>query len=150
MKAEAEPDRHCLMQVVNAFGRGLLEAVDNIISNGFNRSYSGKNATLFGRGVYFARDSGYSARNTYSPPDRDGLKRVFLCRLALGAHVGVAHGYAGQEPPVRDADRLLGVGDLKYDTTSNGSLDASGHPEVMVAWRDYQAYAEYLVTFRMG
>ena len=50
---------------------------------------AGKNATVFGPGVYFARDASYSARDTYSPPDGEGLKRVFLCRLAIGAHVQV-------------------------------------------------------------
>ena len=56
-------------------------------------------------------------------------------------------GYGGPEPPVRDPERILGVGDLKYDTTTNDLYDASGRPEIMVAYRDHQARAEYLVTF---
>ena len=101
-------------------------------------------------GSYFARDSSYSARPTYSPPDANGMKRIFMCRLALGANSAVNKGYTDKEPPVRDDDPLLGVGVLKYDTTSNGQLDAQGVPEVMVAFKDNQAYAEYLVTFRMS
>ena len=59
--------------------------------------------------------------------------------------------YSDKEPPVRDTERLLGVGELKYDSTTNGRerYDAEGAPEIMVAYKDNQAYAEYLVTFRM-
>ena len=124
------------------------EVVENIMAGGFNRSYAGKNATIYGPGSYFARDSSYSARHTYSPPDHQGLKRIFLCRLALGAHVIVNPGYGGKEPPVRDAERLLGVGTLQYDTTSNDKMK-DGIPEIMVAFQDQQAYADYLVTFRL-
>merc|ERR1712226_546153 len=33
--------------------------VPKIIEMGFNRSFCGKNATAFGKGVYFARDASY-------------------------------------------------------------------------------------------
>ena len=95
------------------------------------------------------RDS-YSARETYSPKDALGHKHVFLCRLAVGAHVQVPYGYGTKatetEPPVRDPNRLLGVGKLKYDTTTNGNM-RDGVPEVMVAYKDSRAYPEFLVTF---
>jgi hypothetical protein len=32
---------------------------------GFNRSFAGQNATLFGKGVYFAANASYSADDTY-------------------------------------------------------------------------------------
>ena len=133
-----------------AFHACAAEVVENIISGGFNRSYAGKNATYYGPGCYFARDSSYSARDTYSPPDSSRQKRIFMCRVALGAHMEVQHGYSGKEPPERDDTRLLGVGTLKYDCTTNGRIDASGLPEVIVAFKDNQAYPEYLVTFRWG
>ena len=115
--------------------------MENIISGGFNRSYAGKNATFYGPGCYIARDSSYSARNTYSPPDAQvwacnqspcislhlcvshpplaclrpclsrapsqGIKHIFLCRIALGAHCKVDYGYTGKEPPVRDDTRCV-------------------------------------------
>ena len=81
------------------------EVVDNIIANGLNRSYAGQHATVYGKGVYFARDASYSARETYSPKDDHGLKRVLLCRLALGSHIQVPKGYGNKitelEPPVQ-------------------------------------------------
>ena len=104
---------------------------------------------MYGPGSYFARDTSYSARSTYSPVDQFGLKRIFMCRLAIGAHAAVKQGYQGKELPVRDADRLLGVGTLKYDTTTNDDLDSAGVPEVMVAYKDNQAIPEYLVTFSL-
>ena len=72
-----------------------------------------------------------------------------MCRLALGAHHAVPKGYKDKEPPVRDPEPVAGVGTLKYDTTTNGRLDEHGVPEVMVAFKDNQAYAEYLVTFTL-
>jgi hypothetical protein len=138
------------LELAWVFHACAADAVDNIIAGGFNRSYAGKNATVYGPGSYFARDASYSARPTYSPPDAQGLKRMFLCRLAIGAHTSVPHGYSGKEPPTRDPEALLGVGTLKYDTTSNGNLDVHGVPEILVAFKDNQAYAEFLVTFRLG
>merc|ERR1712093_444688 len=48
------------------------EVVDKIVQQGFNRSFCGKNATAYGKGVYFARDSAYSSSKTYSVPDQNG------------------------------------------------------------------------------
>ena len=63
---------------------------------------------------------------------------------------------------MRDTDRLLGVGSLRFDATTNGAMkeatvvDAESGamvvmpvPEIMVAYKDSQAYPEYLVTFEM-
>jgi len=37
--------------------------VHKIIAQGFNRAFSGKNATTYRKGVYFADDFEYSARD---------------------------------------------------------------------------------------
>ena len=39
------------------FHGATSDSIPKICEQGFNRSYSGKNATLFGRGVYFAADA---------------------------------------------------------------------------------------------
>merc|ERR1711904_320074 len=62
-----------------------LEVLDKIVQQGFNRSFCGKNATMYGKGVYFAAGSHYSARPTYSKPDEQGVQRMLLCRVAVGA-----------------------------------------------------------------
>jgi serine/threonine protein kinase len=101
--------------------------VPKIVSTAFNRSYCGKNATLYGEGVYFARDAGYSARETYSEPNARGEKHVFFCRVLVGAYT-LGDGRM-RVPPAR-ADR-----DGTYDTTVD-SVDA---PSIFVVYHDAQA-----------
>ena len=110
---------------------------EKIRVDGFNRSYAGKNATFYGLGSYFVLDSSYSASDNYSTPDADGHKRILLCRVAVGAAKSVASGYVEKEPPVRDEGRKL-----RFDTTT------SDDGKIVVAYKDAQAYPEYLVTFR--
>ena len=43
-----------------------------ILQQGFNRSFCGRNACAYGKGVYFARDACYSASPLYSVPDSQG------------------------------------------------------------------------------
>lgn len=50
------------------------EVMDKILQQGFNRSFCGKNATAYGKGVYFARDAAYSAYRIYAVPDRNGVQ----------------------------------------------------------------------------
>merc|ERR1712072_936889 len=37
------------------------DIVPKIVQQGFNRSFCGRNATMYGKGVYFARDASYSS-----------------------------------------------------------------------------------------
>ena len=84
--------------------------VPKITSMGFNRSFCGKNATMFGKGVYFARDASYSSSTTYSRPNAKGIQHMFLCRVVVGVYC------QGQRdaltPDVRQGHTL-------YDTTVN-------------------------------
>jgi len=54
--------------------------VPKIVQQGFNRAFCGKNATMYGKGVYFARDAAYSAGRTYSRPNANGEQHIFLCQ----------------------------------------------------------------------
>ena len=52
------------------FERSLFHGTDEdtapkIVAQGFNRSFCGKNATMYGKGVYFAKEAEYSARDIY-------------------------------------------------------------------------------------
>ena len=40
------------------------DTAKKIMQQGFNRNFSGLNATYYGKGVYFARDASYSASTT--------------------------------------------------------------------------------------
>merc|ERR1712070_564383 len=86
------------------------DTVPKIITQGFNRSFCGKNATMYGKGVYFAGDAEYSARTNYSRPNANGVQHMFLCRVVVGEYcLGKRDALT---PDVRK-DHLL------YDTTVN-------------------------------
>lgn len=63
-----------------------FEVVDKILQQGFNRSFCGKNATAYGKGVYFARDAAYSAYPLYSAPDPKGHQHIMACRVVVGEY----------------------------------------------------------------
>jgi len=62
------------------------DSMEKIIQQGFNRSFCGKNATMYGKGVYFARDASYSSHDTYSPPDAKGNKYILACNVVVGEY----------------------------------------------------------------
>jgi len=111
------------------------DTAHKIISQGFNRSFCGKNMTRYGKGVYFARDSSYSSDPTYATPDAQGVQCMFLCRVVVGEYCrGVQNALT---PAVRN-------GNMLFDTT----VDDMANPSIYVTYHDAQAYPEYLVRFR--
>jgi poly [ADP-ribose] polymerase 10/14/15 len=118
------------------------EVVHKIIQQGFNRSFCGKNATVYGKGVYFARDAKYSSNALYSVPDKKGVQYMMACRVVVGEYCrGTRDAVI---PDVRDAkthtlyDSTVGL--LDRDTMSN--------PSIYVTYHDAQAYPEYIIKFR--
>jgi len=91
---------------------------------------------MYGEGVYFAVDFNYSAQNTYSPKDPNGVKYVFQCRVLTGQFVVGRTGMI--EPPQRAGTKF------RYDSVTN---DVS-NPKIFVIFKDTQAYPEYLVSFK--
>ncbi|CAM9306180.1 unnamed protein product [Bubo scandiacus] len=55
-----------------------------ICLHGFNRSFCGKNAALYGLGVYFAAEAAVSVQERYSPRGPDGNKFVFVAKVLTG------------------------------------------------------------------
>jgi len=113
------------------------DTANKIMQQGFNRNFSGLNATYFGKGVYFARDASYSSSKTYARPNAAGLQCMFLCRVLTGEYCqGVKDAKA---PDVLDAatNRL-------YDTT----VDNMSSPGIFVTYHDAQVYPEYLIQFK--
>lgn len=106
--------------------------VPNIVSQGFNRSFCGKNATVYGNGVYFAKDITYSASNIYSPPGEDGYKYIFACKVLVGKY---CLGKPNQKVPdlVNETER--------FDSTVNDLKN----PTIFVAYKDMQAIPEYMI-----
>ncbi|XP_076078270.1 protein mono-ADP-ribosyltransferase PARP14-like isoform X1 [Mytilus galloprovincialis] len=116
-----------------------VDALDSICRYGFNRSYCGKNATACGAGVYFAVNVNYSVQDTYSRPDPQGHKRMFLCRVLTGEYCQGAH--TMKVPP---AKKGAAGSHILYDTVTNDV----NNPIMFVIFHDSQAFPEYLVTFK--
>lgn len=104
------------------------EAADKILANGFNRSYCGRNGTVFGRGVYFARDISYSLQTTYSPADANGKKIVIASRVLIGKTM-IGNNTLLEPSP-------------GYDSTVNSLSD----PTIFVVYKDFQALPEFLIS----
>jgi poly [ADP-ribose] polymerase 10/14/15 len=116
------------------------ESAARICVQGFNRAFAGQNATLFGRGVYFARDATYSAQDTYSPPDAAGERRMFLALVAVG---DCCRG--GRDAPVPPRAR---PGAATAHDLCDSTVDDPAAPAVFVTYNDTQQYPDYLITFR--
>merc|ERR1711998_165795 len=111
-----------------------IEVLDKIVQQGFNRSFCGKNATMYGKGVYFARDSKYSCSTTYSVPDSSGIQHMFACRVTVGE-------YCLGRKDVLTPD--IRTGNVLYDST----VDNPPNPALFVTYHDAQAYPEYIIHF---
>ena len=114
------------------------DTIPKINRNSFNRSFCGKNATAYGKGVYFAVDASYSIDDTYSRPDSQGNKYMYLARVVVGDFC-VGNDTMKVPPPLPGTSNLL-----LYDSTVN-RLD---QPAMHVIYHDAQAYPEYLITIR--
>mmetsp|Transcript_7127 Transcript_7127/g.16685 ORF Transcript_7127/g.16685 Transcript_7127/m.16685 type:complete len:1479 (-) Transcript_7127:954-5390(-) len=131
-------ERHWLWHGTN------VEVMDKIMQQGFNRSFCGKNATVYGKGVYFARDASYSAYPTYSVPDKNNHQYIMACRVTVGEYCpGVQN---AMTPDIRDPQTHAlydsSVGLLHGDNMSN--------PSIYVTYHDAQAYPEYLIEFKLS
>uniref|UniRef100_A0A8C3JV57 Poly [ADP-ribose] polymerase n=1 Tax=Calidris pygmaea TaxID=425635 RepID=A0A8C3JV57_9CHAR len=113
-------------------------SLSTINYNGFNRGFAGKNAAVIGNGTYFAVDASYSAQSTYSRPDMNGRRYMYLARVLAGQYCTGSKGLI-TPPPKDPADPT----DL-YDSV----VDDVDSPRMFVIFNDIQAYPEYLITFR--
>ncbi|NWV76427.1 PAR14 polymerase, partial [Dasyornis broadbenti] len=113
------------------------ESLALISNHGFNRSYAGTHAANFGNGTYFAVNASYSAHDTYSKPDVNGKKYMYLARVLVGEY---SQGIKGSITPAsKDASNSVDL----YDS----STDNVSQPSMFIIFNDIQAYPEYLITF---
>ncbi|CAG05989.1 unnamed protein product, partial [Tetraodon nigroviridis] len=112
------------------------ESMKEICLHGFNRSFCGKNATVYGQGVYFAVNSAVSLNDRYSPPNADGHKFVFVSRVLTGDYTkGCSSMKAAPLKPGSDVP-------FRYDSVTN-NMD---NPKIFVIFSDTQAFPQYLIT----
>ncbi|XP_012584971.1 PREDICTED: poly [ADP-ribose] polymerase 14-like [Condylura cristata] len=122
-------------QLFHGTDAGLVPYVNR---NGFNRSYAGKCALAHGKGTYFAVHANYSADDSNSKPDRNGKKYMYYVRVLTGLYAPGNWTYI--VPPPKDPHNPTDL----YDTVTDNVLN----PLLFVVFYDYQAYPEYLITFR--
>ncbi|KAF6100501.1 poly(ADP-ribose) polymerase family member 10 [Phyllostomus discolor] len=129
-RCERRPVEHVLYHGTSA------AAVPDICVYGFNRSFCGRNGTLYGKGVYFAKRASLSVQNRYSPPSADGHKAVFVARVLTGDY-----GLGNRElraPPQRAPGHVL----PRYDS----AVDCLRQPSIFVIFHDTQALPTHLIT----
>eukprot|EP00620_Florenciella_sp_RCC1587_P002415 CAMPEP_0182600144 /NCGR_PEP_ID=MMETSP1324-20130603/90840_1 /TAXON_ID=236786 /ORGANISM="Florenciella sp., Strain RCC1587" /LENGTH=852 /DNA_ID=CAMNT_0024818055 /DNA_START=113 /DNA_END=2671 /DNA_ORIENTATION=- len=121
----------------------------SICSGGFNRSFAGKNACLFGKGTYFARDASYSACPQYSAPDAEGVQRMLMCKVLTGEFC-----LGAKDSPVPGPDPRGGKPNYRIPSQQlyyDSSCGQTEHlPILWVTFNDAQAYPEYQVEFNAG
>uniref|UniRef100_H3A6R6 Poly [ADP-ribose] polymerase n=1 Tax=Latimeria chalumnae TaxID=7897 RepID=H3A6R6_LATCH len=113
------------------------EVCDVINADGFNRSYSGANAIVYGEGTYFAVNASYSAGDTYSQPEQGSQKKmIYRAKVLTGDYCKGQQGF--KEPPLKDPK-----GRERYDSVVDGD-----NPTMYVVFQDNQAYPEYLIVLK--
>lgn len=115
-----------------------LDTVYKICESGFNRSYAGKNGSVYGRGVYFARDSQISHK--YSNLRRYFDKKTLKESIVLLSSVIVGQYELGNTLMIDTNRRPDGK---KYDSTVNDLA----FPTIFVVYKDYQAIPEYIIHY---
>ncbi|XP_070841491.1 protein mono-ADP-ribosyltransferase PARP10 [Chaetodon trifascialis] len=111
-------------------------SVKEICVHGFNRSFCGKNATVYGQGVYFAVNSALSVHDQYSPPNADGHKFIFVSKVLTGDYTKGCHSM--KAAPLKETGDIP----LRYDSVT----DDITKPTMFVIFNDTQAFPEYLIT----
>lgn len=96
-------------------------------------------ATVYGKGVYFARDASYSVTSNFCPPDANGLSYIYYGQVLTGEYI------LGNKtmimPPSKDPNNPV----IHYDST----VDNQNNPTKFAIYYDNQAYPQYLVTFQL-
>lgn len=100
--------------------------------------FSQFSATAFGEGVYFAVNASYSAQTTYSKPDSQGHKRMYLCKVLTGEFTVGQGGMRVPPPKPGQQSHIL------YDSVVN----AMNSPIMFIIFNDTQGYPAYLITFK--
>lgn len=111
-------------------------SVKEICIQGFDRSFCGKNATVYGQGVYFAVNSALSVLDTYSPPNADGHKFIFMAKVLTGDFTVGKHDM--KTAPLKENSGVP----VRYHSVT----DHLSSPTLFVIFNDTQAYPEYLIT----
>ncbi|KAF6030607.1 PARP14 [Bugula neritina] len=108
-----------------------------IVEGKFDRGYSGKNASVYGQGCYFAKNASYSAKSIYSAPNTDDEKIILQCRVITGDWCR-----GEQNMP---AAPCKPNSNIQFDSVVNDMND----PTIFAVFHDAAAYPEYIIKFKI-
>jgi hypothetical protein len=106
--------------------------IPKILVQGFNRNFAGLNGVLYGRGVYFAREAGYSV--TYCPPDAEGISHICVCDVLVGC--------AGQGSPNLAVPPARPFGN-NPNVVCDSTVDNIQNPNIFVCYHDDQVSGQF-------
>lgn len=110
-----------------------------ILRDGFNRSFAGRNGMRLGAATYFSTSLQYSQRFCDARgAGKNGTKVAFVAQVLVGRYCKGSN--TDVEPPIQDA-----VSGERYDST----VDSVEQPTIFAIFRDFQALPVYLVEFRV-
>ena len=112
-------------------------AVQSIMRSNFDWRMAGRNATVLGKGSYFARDASFSDR--YSGINAPILRWMFLARVLTGNMAKGNPQYV--KPPPLDPSKPHGDA---YDSC----VDKLEQPSIFVIFDSDQCYPEYVISFQ--
>ena len=113
-------------------GTDSLDTVRGISVNNFDHRLSGKNATVYGEGAYFAKTAKYSHAYTTPKPDRF----MFIARVMVGEYTKGDRSY--KRPPSKP-----GATHELYDSC----VDNMDNPSIYIVFDRNQYYPEFLIQY---
>ena len=137
MHADVEKDNisGCMIDERNLFhGTDTLDICRGICINNFDFRKSGKNATVYGQGSYFARDASYS--HSYTKASESGERYMFRAQVLVGKFTQGCSDY--RRPP-----EIPGESHKLYDACVDSPID----PSIFVVFDRSQTYPEYLIKY---
>ncbi|XP_062581135.1 protein mono-ADP-ribosyltransferase PARP12-like [Saccostrea cucullata] len=113
-------------------GTDSFDTCYGICTNNFDFRLSGKNATAYGKGSYFAVSAKYSNGFTKGP-----IRLMFKAKVLIGNFVKGKHDVTC--PPT-----IPGKGHKRYDSC----VDDVTNPSIFVVFDRNQCYPEYLIAYK--
>ncbi|XP_061188767.1 protein mono-ADP-ribosyltransferase PARP12-like [Saccostrea echinata] len=113
-------------------GTDSFDTCYGICTNNFDFRLSGKNATAYGKGSYFAVSAKYS--NNYT---KGSVRLMFKAKVLIGDYVKGKHDITC--PPI-----IPGKGHKRYDSC----VDDVTNPSIFVVFDRNQCYPEYLIAYK--
>lgn len=113
-------------------GTDSYDTCYGICTNNFDFRLSGKNATVYGKGSYFAASAKYSHNYTRGP-----VHLMFQAKVLIGS-------YTKGSGDMTCPPNIPGEGHRRYDSC----VDNTTNPSIFVVFDRNQCYPEYLIAYQ--